>query len=185
MNTTSNQKMKIEAIKLAIGTTSYIGFPISGMYEAAITRLKQYYEETNEVEYLEAALLHIRAYMEMGYDYDDRKELFDYVLKELDIERGTIFPKVYYNARKVKLVKSQVRKLIMRWPTSKQRMGINEVVEDIISKVKNKEIGIHYYNSDPTPDNPDTSGDLYELVIGESETYFHDIKRRKYFTFQE
>lgn len=177
--------MMIEAIKLAVGTTSYIGFPISGIYEAAIERLKQYYEETKEDAYLEAALLHIRAYMEMGYDYDDKKELFDYVLSHLGTERRIEFPKLYYAPKRIKLTKGQVRTMIQKWPASKHRMAISDVVDDIINKVKNKEIGIHYYNSNPTPDKPGSTGDLYELVIGEEESYFHDIKRRKYFTFSE
>lgn len=185
MDNKGEQKLKIEAIKLAVGTTSYIGFPICGIYEAAIERLIQYYKETSEKTYLEAALLHIHAYMEMGYEYEDKKAIFDYVLKNLGLERAIEFPKAYYTSRKIKLNKTQVRSMIQRWPASKQRVGINDVVEDIINKVKNKKIGIHYYNSDPTPDSPKSTGDLYELVIGEQESYFHDIKRRRYFTFEE
>lgn len=185
MNMDNGRKMQIEAIKLAVGSTSYIGFPISGIYEAAIERLKQYYQETNETAYLEAALLHIHAYMEMGYDYEDKRELFDYILNGLGLDRLSEFPKMYYSARKIKLTKSQVRSMIQKWPASTQRMGINDVVEDIINKVKNHEIGIHYYNSNPTPEKRGTTGDLYELVVGETETYFHDIKRRKYFTFSK
>lgn len=181
----NEREMTIEAIKLAVGSTSYIGFPISGIYEAAVERLKQYYKETKENAYLEAALLHIHAYMEMGYDYDDKKDLFDYVLSHLGTERSLEFPKLYYAPRKIKLTKRQVRAMIQRWPASKKRMAINDVVDDIISKVKNKVIGIHYYNSNPTPGKPGSTGDLYELVIGEEESYFHDIKRRKYFTFSE
>lgn len=177
--------LTIEAIKLAVGTTSYIGFPISGIYEAAIERLKQYYIETKDQTYLEAALLHIHAYMEMGYDYDDKRELFDYVLSRLGTERNIEFPKLYYISKSIKLTKTQVRTMIQRWPTSRNRMALNDVIADIISKVKNKDIGIHYYNSNPTPNKPGSSGDLYELVIGEEESYFHDIKRRKYFTFSE
>lgn len=177
--------MMIEAIKLAVGSTSYIGFPISGVYESAVERLKQYYEETRENAYLEAALLHIHAYMEMGYDYDDKKDLFDYVLSHLGTERSVEFPKLYYVPRKVKLTKGQVRTMIQKWPASKSRMAINDVTDDIISKVKNRDIGIYYYNSNPTPEKPGTTGDLYELVIGEEESYFHDIKRRKYFTFSK
>ena len=185
MDYKDDRKMKVEVIKLAVGATSYVGFPISGIYEAAVERLVQYYKETEEKEYLEATLLHIHAYMEMGFEYDDKKELFDYVLNHLGTVRNAEFPQTYYVSRKVKLTKSQIRGMIQRWPSSKQRMGINEVVDNIIDKVKNKKFGIYYYNSDPTPDNPKSSGDLYELVIGEKESYFHDIKRKKYFTFAQ
>lgn len=185
MSIKSERKMQIEAIKLAVGTTPYIGFSISEVYEAAIERLKKYYEETIEIAYLEAALLHIHAYMEMGYDYEDKKDLFDYILNRLGLNRYSEFPKMYYVSKKVKLTKSQVRSMIQRWPSSKKRMSIGEVVEDIIDRVKNKKIGIYYYNSNPTPDKNGTTGDLYELVVGDTESHFHDIKRRKYFTFSE
>ena len=62
-------------------------------------------------------------------------------------------------------------------------MNINELIQDILDKVVNKKVGIYYYNSNPAPDKGNNmDGDLYELVVSEKETYFHDIKRRKYFT---
>lgn len=122
MTSINERTMMIEAIKLAVGTTSYIGFPISGIYEAAIERLKKYYEETKEDTYLEAALLHIHAYMEMGYEYGDKKELFDYILSHLGTKRSVEFPRLYYTSKKIKLTRVQVRSMIQRWPASKLRM---------------------------------------------------------------
>lgn len=179
----NDDKLKVEAIKLAVGSTAYMGFSVSSVYEEAVERLKQYYEETKETVYLEAALLHIHAYMEIGCVYEDKKELFDYILKQLNLEKNIEFPQKYYEPSKIKLSKSQIRSKILKWPASKQRQNINEVVEDIFNKVANKEVGVYYYDSNPTPDVPGTSGDLYELLVGEAECIFHDIKRRKYFTF--
>ena len=47
--------------------------------------------------------------------------------------------------------------------------------ETIICKAKNKIIGIYYYECAVTKD-------VYELVINENETLFHDLKRGVFFT---
>lgn len=177
--------LKVEVIKLAVGATAYRGFSIKEVYKEVVCKLKEYYQQTMKKEYLEAALLHIRAYMEMGYNYDDNKEMFDSILKILNMEWEIVFPKRYFPVREIALTKPQVRRLILRWPASKQRMGIGDVVDDIIKKVKQKEIGIYHYDSNPTPHKLGTSGDLYELVVGNEESYFRDVNRRKYFTFKE
>lgn len=69
--------------------------------------------------------------------------------------------------------------MIKRWPASpNQKIKIDEVVDDIISKAKNKEIGISYYECSVTKD-------VYELVINENEILFHDLKRGRFFTLLE
>ena len=183
MNIRNEERLKIEAIKLSVVSTAYMGFCISEIYEETVKRLKQYYIETGEKAYLEAAVFHIHAYMEMGYKYEHKKELYDYVLEQLGIDRMMEFPKSYVTGNKVRLNKTRVKNMISRWPVSQQRPNINEVVEDIICKVKNKERGVYYYDSNPTPNIQGTSGDLYELFVGDTEAVFHDIKRRRYFTF--
>lgn len=60
----------------------------------------------------------------------------------------------------------------------KQTMKINEVIEDIIAKVKAKESGIYYYQCAVT-------NDLYELIIGQNEKFFHDVGRGKFYTFED
>lgn len=179
----NDQQLMVEAIKLAVGTTSYLGLSIHEVFEATVQRLYSYYQETKDKCYIETALLHIQAYMEMGFEYEDKAELFDHILEELGTSRQLEFPKAYYYSKKIKANKTQIRSMIVRWPASKVRMNINELVQDILDKVNNKKVGIYYYNSNPTPDNGnDGDGDLYELVVSEKDIYFHDIKRRKYFT---
>jgi hypothetical protein len=77
------------------------------------------------------------------------------------------------------LNKSQVRSLIGKWPASPhQKMKIDEVVNDIISKIKNKENGIFYYKCAVTEN-------LYELVISTKEIFFHDVARGIFYTFED
>lgn len=178
-----DRQLMVEAIKLAVGTTSYLGLSIQEVFEAAVQRLYYYYLETKNKCYIETALLHIQAYMEMGFEYEDKAELFDCVLENLGTSRNLEFPKAYYYSKKIKANKAQIRSMIVRWPASKNRMNINEVIQDILDKINNKKAGIYYYNSNPSPENgDDADGDLYELVVSDKDIYFHDIKRRKYFT---
>lgn len=167
----------IEAIKLAAGSVQYKGISIQRTFIDAISQLYQYYENSNNVKYLEIATLHMQAYLEMGFSYEDGEEIFDIILEKLGTTRELRFPHKFYLARKIKLNKSQIKSIIKKWPASPhQKMKIDEVVEDIIKKVKNKEAGIFYYKCAVT-------NDMYELVISEKETFFHDLRRRIFYTF--
>lgn len=133
----------------------------------------------NDKEYLEVATLHIQAYVEMGFAYEENATIFNSVLDELGITNEMKFPKKFYTSQKVKLNKSQVRRMIKKWPASPhQKMKIDDVVYDIISKVKNKDNGIFYYDCAVT-------GDVYELVISKEEIFFHDMARGLFYTFMD
>ena len=98
-------------------------------------------------------------------------------MKNLGKRRELEFPKKFYCAKKVKLNKTQVRSMLGRWPTSsRQRMKVQEVVEDIIRKVENREEGVWYYKCEMTEE-------MYELVISEQNMFFHDLRRCIFYTF--
>ncbi|ANU44951.1 hypothetical protein ADH76_01390 [Enterocloster clostridioformis] len=167
----------IEAIKFAAGGVQYRNLSVNKTFIDAIQQLYYYYENSHNAAYLEVATLYIRAYLEMGFSYEDGKEVFDNVLKELGTSRELEFPQKFYVAKRIKLNKSQVKSMIKKWPASPhQKMRIDEVVMDIITKVKNKEIGIFYYQCAVTRD-------MYELVISENEIFFHDLRRGIFYTF--
>ncbi|MFR2718743.1 MAG: hypothetical protein ACLTA7_05525 [Ruminococcus sp.] len=143
----------------------------------AVEQLYRYYEITMDEGYLETAFFHIQAYLEMGFPYEEREEVFDNILKNLGKIRELEFPKKFYCAKKVKLNKTQVRSMLGRWPTSsRQRMKVQEVVEDIIRKVENREEGVWYYKCEMTEE-------MYELVISEQNMFFHDLRRCIFYTF--
>ena len=113
----------------------------------------------------------------MGFSYDDEAELYNLILEKLGTTKELKFPKKFYSAKKIKLNKTQVKSMIKKWPASPhQKMKIDEVAADIIEKVKKKEIGILYYECA-------TINDMYELVISEKETFFHDLSRGIFYTF--
>ena len=67
--------------------------------------------------------------------------------------------------------------MIKKWPASpRQVMRIDEVVSDILEKVKKREIGIFYYKNV-------VINDIYEVVISEKEIFFHDLTRGIFYTF--
>lgn len=170
-------RLYIEAIKLAAGSVQYKNISVKDTMIKAVEQLYRYYEITMDEGYLETAFFHIQAYLEMGFPYEEREEVFDNILKNLGKIRELEFPKKIYCAKKVKLNKTQVRSMLGRWPTSsRQRMKVQEVVEDIIRKVENREEGVWYYKCEMTEE-------MYELVISEQNMFFHDLRRCIFYTF--
>lgn len=167
----------IEAIKLAAGSVQYKNISVKDTFLMAVNQLYQYYLNSNDINYLETAMLHIQAYLEMGFPYENGKNLYDNILEKLGTTKELEFPKRFYVSKTIKLNKTQVKSMIKKWPTSPhQEWKIDEIVEDIMEKVKNKKIGIYYYKCAVT-------NDVYELVINEIEMFFHDIRRGIFYTF--
>ena len=120
-------RLYIEAIKLAAGSVQYKNISVKDTMIKAVEQLYRYYEITMDEGYLETAFFHIQAYLEMGFPYEEREEVFDNILKNLGKRRELEFPKKFYCAKKVKLNKTQVRSMLGRWPTSsRQRMKVQE-----------------------------------------------------------
>lgn len=177
-NTINEEELRyVEAIKFAAGSLQYKNVPVQQTFREAVSQLYWYYENLGGDEYLQTATLHIQAYLEMGFSYEENADLFNDVLQKLGTTRDLKFPKRYYSSKQVKLNKTQVRSMIKKWPASPhQEMKINEVVDDIITKVQTHECGIYYYKCAVT-------GDMYELVISDQEIFFHDVVRGSFFTF--
>lgn len=175
---------EVEAIKLALGTVQYSGISIKVSFELCLRKYLELFEHTGDSRYLRNALLHMQAFLEMGFVYEEFADLFDRILSEIGFDKEEVFPKRFYSVAKVKLVKGEVRKMIPRWSASKYHtLPINEVVNDIIEKVTKKREGHYYYHSNQNPQKKDD--DIYELVITNEECFFYDISRKKYYMFVE
>lgn len=169
----------IEAIKMAAGSVQYRNLSVKRTMIETAEQLCWYYENLKDKSYLETATLHMQAYLEMGFAYEEGAEVFDRILKNLGTTREMQFPEKFYTSKKIKRNKSQVRSMVRNWRASpRQSMKIGEVVEDIIRKTETKETGIFYYECVVT-------GDLYELVISKKEMFFHDIRRGIFYTFMD
>ena len=174
----------IEAIKMAASVSSRLGVEREKTLILGIRHIMEFYENDSKEEYLLGALLQIQAYLELGLTYRANQELFETVLKKAGLEKDEVFPRRFYVAKQVKLNKSQVRGMLRKWSTSqKNGMHVQQVVQDIIDKVKKREQGVFYYHNHTSPSGVDD--DLYELVIKDEECYFHDMKLERYYEFYE
>lgn len=180
-----NYRVNIEVIKLTLSTLSYVELSIKQCIEKVISCLVSYYDMERNKKYLLCGILHIQAYLEMGYSYEDNADAFDYILNELGTNKTLVFPKKFYQSQQIKLNKSQVRSMIGKWNAAND-ISIVDVVNDIIDKVKNHKEGIYYYQnigSKKEVIDGTVKGDVYELVIKGNDCYFHDVKKKKYYTF--
>lgn len=175
---------EIEATKLAASTIQYVGISIKQTLLKAIDKQRNFYIDFNDNRYLYAALILIQVYLEMGFDYEENSTLYNSILLELKTDKKKIFPRNFYCSEKISLTKSGVRSMIRKWTPSKYHTNsIDTVVEDILYKVKHNIQGIYFYHSNNNPNKEKYADDIYELVINDRETFFHDIKMRKYYTF--
>lgn len=167
-------------------TLHYRGIEIKDSVKNVVFYLKFQYQITQDIRYLEAALLNIQAFLNNGFRYEEMEAVFDEVLKLLNIDKMEIYSKTIYRNRRVKATREQVRRMIIRWrPSKEQPLKIDEVVDDIVDKVKNKKVGNYYYEYMPnyTKKMKNGSADRYELVVREKECFFFDAKNMKYYTF--
>lgn len=174
----------IEAVKIALGTCGRMGMSRENALVNSIGHLRDYYEREPEKEYLLGAVLQMRVYLELGFEYEKYENLFDEILRKAEMRRSELYKGRIYAPEPIKLNKSQIRNMLRRWsPTKQNTMTIKEVVEDILNKVTHRKYGTYYYRNHPPASL--TGDDVYVLVINENECYFHDLTRERYYTFRD
>lgn len=178
--------MEVEAIKIALNTLHYRDLEIQPVIEQSIEFLLMQYEISNEEKYLLNAIIIISAYLSMGNLYESEKELFDRVLNYLNITREELFPRSFYPDRVTKLSKYQIRKMLGKWMPSKDNpMKIDEVVDDIMDKILQKQKGHYYYKYVRNKKSSSNATGMYsyELVITDNECFFYDVRKNKGYRF--
>lgn len=180
-------KVEIEAIKIAVADLENIGIGCKDTLIKSVFWLSEYYENTNEERYLEKAIWHIYAYLELGFPYENGERKFNKVLKHMGKSRVELFSNRKWNYRKVKLNKTSIRSMIGNWNPVLHSMKINDVVNDIIEKARNRECGEFIYHSGKMivqNEEKQLWEQTYKLYIDESETIFHNINENKYFVLE-
>lgn len=176
---TDDERFLVEAIKLSVKNVPYKQLSMKELLCASIAQLYEYYQQYQKKEYLEVALLQIQAYLELGFSYEEKEDLFRWILNEAEVEKSVKFPRKFFSAKEFGLKKNEIRSMIKRWQGSpKQELKIGQVVDDIMKKISNREYGIHYYRNSVT-------GELYELLINEQEILFHDLQSGLFYVFKE
>ena len=129
----------VNAIKLAYGSLHYGDISIIETFKLSITHLRELYLLTGELEYLRMALLHMRAYVQMGFDFSIHEALFMSVLDCLKMNKMAVYENYTYSGRRIKPCQTHIRGMIGSWKKSvKNPRSVSEVVSDIIEKVQTK-----------------------------------------------
>lgn len=177
------ERILVEAIKLSVGRLDTAGISAKEVLEESIKCLYDLYVWAHQVEYLLKARLHIRAYFELGFLYNNHKQLFDTIGELLEKEG---YETVQFNrsrTQKILANKSQVRGVLGRWSPKYHSMPINEVVTDIIVKVQKKQIGCYNYWTEQKCGRESRRFE-YELYIQKDEALLYDAQKNHYYTLE-
>lgn len=177
-------KVEIEVIKLAVSGLESVGIGSKDVLMKSVAKLREYYEDSSDERYLIKAVWHIYAYLELGFPYESGEKEFDKIIKYMGKTKTELFPERKWRYKKVKLNKTSIRNMIGNWNPILHSMKINDVVNDIIEKVKNRECGEFIYHSGKMIEQTGEKQlweQTYKLYIDESEVIFHDINENKYF----
>ncbi len=112
----------------------------------SIRWLKDRYIRLGEKEDLQKALLHIQAYGDLGFPYQDVEtdllEIFDSLGAKKEVRKA--FRKLFCET--IVINKSVINRLLGSWNPARQSMRIGDAVNDIIQKVTKKEEGTYLYH---------------------------------------
>lgn len=138
--------MEVEVIKLGLRNIEDLGISSKDALGKSVVWLREKYEMTGDVKYLDKAIWHIYAYLEMGYPYESGKEEFQAVLDALGEKEEDVFPKRSWGSKKIPLKKMRINQLLGKWNPGLHSMKISDAVEDIIEKARNRQIGEYTYH---------------------------------------
>lgn len=176
-------RVEVEAIKLAVSNMEYLNISSREALLDSIIWLREKYEITEEEKYILKAITHIYAYLELGYPFQTGEKEFSKVLSCAGKSADELFPKEQWQYKRIRFNKTNVRNLLGRWNPGLHSMKIMDAVNDIYSKVLDKERGRYLYHSGKVLE---SQGDntlwenTFELTIGD-EIIFHNINMNKYY----
>lgn len=179
-------RVEIEAIKVAVGNLDVLGVSSKQVLIQSIVWLRENYEINGEEKYLVKAIWHIYAYLGLGFPYEDGEKEFYEILRYIDKTREELFPVQKWRHNRIKLNKTNIRNLLGNWNPVLHSMKINDVVNDILRKVINRESGKYLYHSGKViASNGEKQlwENTYKLYINDEEVFFHDVNRNKYYVF--
>ena len=161
------------------GNLHYSDISTEKTFGLIINHLYEMYQITGEKEYLNNSLLHIKAFIRMGFHYGQYKDLIDDILKILGLTKDIFYKKETSFQKRIKLTRPQIRGMIGKWmPSASNPKKIGEVVDEIIEKVKAQDEGVYTYSY--------KRGNIeyrYELIVSSEQCFFHDVRQRKYYFF--
>ncbi|MBQ8813015.1 MAG: hypothetical protein IJZ85_00760 [Lachnospiraceae bacterium] len=170
----------VEAVKLALKAAMRKGVPARETLIGSIDFLTECYGWSEDERYLLSAMASLQAYLELGFAYEDYREKFDQLMGKLGTFRELQFAGQYFPVAVIPQTKSRIKTVIGPWSTSKYHtMPIAEVLEDILEKVINGEVGRYEYHSNMNTDS--RKDHVFELLISEDARYLHDVQKDQYY----
>lgn len=150
----------------------------------SIRWLKDRYIRLGEKEDLQKALLHIQAYGDLGFPYQDVEtdllEIFDSLGAKKEVRKA--FRKLFCET--VVINKSVINRLLGSWNPARQSMRIGDAVNDIIQKVTKKEEGTYLYHCGKQLAQNGEDGlweHTFRLRIQDGEAIFHNVNQNRYY----
>ncbi len=178
--------ISMEAVKLALNNIEEVGLDSKEVLKDSIGWLYERYTATGNRSYLEQALHHIQAYVQLGFSYEEEQSMFDKVLGILGAEKIQVMFLDERYTKTIRLNRYQVRSMLGKWNPKIHSMPINDVVDDVIDKVKYEKEGIYTYISGRRRmEDREVAKDEYRLIIYGHKAQFFDIGKKLYYTIEK
>ena len=178
--------VEVAAVKIAVSNVESLGIYSKDVLIKSIVWLRENYELSGKILYLEKAVWNIYAYLELGFSYDDGREEFQKVATYLHMDMERLFPSRRWQRQRILLNKTNVRNLLGRWNPVLHSMKISEVVTDILDKVSENKKGDYVYYCGKIleeSENQKLWEHTFRLSVRKDEATFYDINRSKYYVF--
>ncbi len=180
--------IEVEVVKSSIRNIESLGLSSEEVLKQSVVWLGEKYEETKDERYLDKAVWHIYAYLEIGYPYESGREEFQVILDVLGEREEDVFPKRYWGSQKIPLKKMRINQLLGKWNPGLHSMKISDAVEDIIEKSSGRQVGEYTYHCGKIIKR---EGDktlwekTFKLYVREEEVIFQDVNKGKYYMLGE
>lgn len=179
--------VEVAGIKISVAGIETLGISSKQVLLKSIKYLCSDFEKSQEISYLNKAMWHIYAYMELGYPFRDGEEVFHTILDYLHLDKKDVFPDEKWLYKAMPLSKSAIRNILGKWSPNLHSMKITDAVEDIIKNITEKRSGVYAYYSGKViaQDEDKTLWDkTFKLYIQSDEAVLYDVNRNRYYTFR-
>lgn len=123
-----------------------------------------------DLSYSSVSLTEGKIEIRIKFDTEQSKMLFEQVLSLLSGSKNYI----NQSAEAISLSPNRLQEIISRWYPTKSGLRKREIIEDIIHKVENRDVGEFIY---------ECSHSKYKLSVSEDRCYFYNLLLNKAYCF--